>query len=66
MVSSFFVLMLHQIPFCSYDDDMRKGRIVLDIMTGLNVELIQFVGLSLLCEYAYNIQSFHLYKKSMS
>ena len=35
----------------------------MDIISGVNFELLQFVGLSLLCEYAHSIRSFHLYKK---
>lgn len=65
MVSSFFVLIPHQTPFqlisCS-----RKERIFMDIISGMNFELLQFVGISLLCEYTHSIRSFHLYKKSIT
>lgn len=36
----------------------------MDIFSGMNFELLQFVGISLLCEYAHSIRSFHLYKKA--
>lgn len=36
----------------------------MDIISGMNFELLQFVGISLLCEYAHSIRSFHLYKKA--
>lgn len=38
----------------------------MDIISGMNFELLQFVGISLLCEYTHNIRSFHLYKKSIT
>ncbi|CAM5269172.1 hypothetical protein B4134_1053 [Bacillus safensis] len=38
----------------------------MDIFSGMNFELLQFVGISLLCEYAHSIRSFHLYKKSIT
>ncbi|KIL10328.1 hypothetical protein B4107_0881 [Bacillus safensis] len=38
----------------------------MDIISGMNFELLQFVGISLLYEYAHSIRSFHLYKKSIT